>query len=246
MKVVIACAQASLRQRLARLAASGGTCTVKAVLVDPEEALLRHPHDPADVIVLGIEHEADLRTAMALAEQRPAPGLVLASVFADPMVARLEEAGVDYVLEHVQPRRFLSALHRAKPLTAGQAAALQRHGEPGVRRHLLCRRRAGLGLIPVEDVHCFVADHKYVAVQHDEGEDLIEESLNRLESEFGSRFLRVHRSALVARDALRGLEKDLQGRNRLLVSGSETRVPVSRRRLAEVRQQLKDLAINPG
>lgn len=242
MKIVIACEPASLRQRLARLAASGSVGSVSAVMRDPEEALLRQPKDPADIIVLGVRNEADLRAAIALGEQRPAPSLLFAAVFADPMVERLEHAGVDYVLEHVQPRRFLSALHRAKPLTTGQAVALQRYGEPGERRHLLCRRRAGLGLIPVEEVRCFVADHKYVAVQHDEGEDLIETSLNQLEAEFGPRFLRVHRSALVARDALRGIEKDPEGRTQLVLDGSDARLPVSRRRLPMVRQYLREAA----
>ncbi len=242
MKIVIACEQASLRQRLARLAAAGSVGTVSAVLAHPDEALVRQPKDPAEVIVLGVKTEADLRTAIALSEEHPAPAILFATVFADPMVARLEKAGVDYVLEHVQPRRYETALAHARPLTTGQALSLQRYGEPGERRHLLCRRRSGLGLIPVDDVRCFVADHKYVAVKHDEGEDLIEESLTKLEQEFGPRFLRVHRSALVARDALRGLEKDLDGRSHLLVDGSDTKLPVSRRRLPVVRRTLKEVA----
>ncbi|MEX0387110.1 LytR/AlgR family response regulator transcription factor [Spiribacter onubensis] len=245
MKIVIACEQSSLRQRLARLVASTPGCAVSAVLEDPGEVTDAHRHDPVDVVVLGIRQEADLRVAVALANERPAPAVLLASSLTDPMLPRLQQSGVEYVLEHVQPARLSSAIQRARPLSAEQIARIQAPGSGGERRHILCRRRNGLSLIPVDGVRCFVADQKYVTVQHDGGEDLIEDSLCRLEAEFGPRFLRVHRSALIARDALRGLEKDLDGRTQALVDGSEERLPVSRRRLPQVRRWLKSAA-GPG
>lgn len=245
MKIVIACEQPSLRQRLARLVASTPAFTVSAVLEAPGEAPAVHETEPVDVVVLGVRQEADLRVAVALANARPAPAVVLASALTDPMLPRLQDSGVDYVLEHVQPARLRTAIHEARPLGAEQVARIQAPGAGWERRHILCRRRNGLSLIPVNGVRCFVADQKYVTVQHDGGEDLIEDSLCQLEAEFGPRFLRVHRSALVARDALRGLEKDLDGHTQALVDGSDERLPVSRRRLPAVRRWLRSAA-GPG
>ena len=58
-------------------------------------------------------------------------------------------------------------------------------------------------LIPIEEVQYFLADQKYTTVRHLKGEDLIEDSLRLLESEFGSAFVRVHRNALVGVQAPR-------------------------------------------
>lgn len=242
MKIVIACAQDALRHRLARLVATGPMGRVTAVLDQPEEAIERHQTDPASVVLLGLFEDQDLQLALTLSQEEPAPAILPATSLEAPVLNTLEEAGIDHVLDCVQPERLAAALHRAEPLTRGQIAALQGGRRASGRRHLLCRRRAGLGLIPVDGVRYFMADHKYVTVQHEAGEDLIEDSLCRLEAEFGPRFLRVHRSALVARDSLRGLEKDFYGRTHVLIDGEEARVPVSRRRLPAVRRCLRESA----
>ena len=68
------------------------------------------------------------------------------------------------------------------------------------RSHLSARLRGSLRLIPIEDVYYLQAEEKYVVVHHARGEDLIEESLKALESEFAERFLRIHRNCLVANE----------------------------------------------
>ena len=241
MKIVIACEQAALRERLARLAANRTGCRIAGVFETPAEAPASHRRDPVDAVVLGVRDARHLAAAVALANATPAPAILLACEMTDPIVPQLEASGIDYVLDSVHPARF----EAARPLSAGQIIRLQAPGAGDERRHILCRRRNGLSLIPVDDVRCFVADHKYVSVQHDAGEDLIEESLCGLEAEFGQRFLRVHRNALVARDALRGLEKDLDGRTRARVDGSDDPLPVSRRRLPTVRRWIRSAAA-PG
>jgi len=245
MKIVIACEQAAMRERLARLAANRTGCRIAGVFETPAEAPASHRRDPVDAVVLGVRDAPHLAAAVALANATPAPAILLACEMTDPIVPQLEASGIDYVLDSVHPARFEAALEAARPLSAGQIIRLQAPGAGDERRHILCRRRNGLSLIPVDDVRCFVADHKYVSVQHDAGEDLIEESLCGLEAEFGQRFLRVHRNALVARDALRGLEKDLDGRTRARVDGSDDPLPVSRRRLPTVRRWIRSAAA-PG
>jgi len=245
MKIVIACEDDALRHRLARLVATGPMGRVTAVLDQPEEAIERHQADPAAVILLGVFEQTDLQIALALSQTPMPPAILPATSLQAPVLSTLETAGINHILDCVQPERLAAALNQAEPLTRGQIDALQGGRHARHRRHILCRRRAGLGLIPVNDVRYFMADHKYVTVQHDDGEDLIEDSLCQLEAEFGPRFLRVHRSALVARESLRGLEKDLYGQTHALIDGIETRVPVSRRRLPAVRRCLREAA-TPG
>ena len=60
---------------------------------------------------------------------------------------------------------------------------------------------------PITDVWCFLADQKYVRVEHDNGQDLLDDSLKSLADEFKEQFVRIHRSALVAVDRIEKIEK---------------------------------------
>jgi two-component system response regulator AlgR len=75
--------------------------------------------------------------------------------------------------------------------------------------------------------------------RHEGGEALLDESLVSLEQEFGEQFIRIHRNALVARDALVGLEKDSLGRVRAMLRDCDERLDISRRHVAAVRKLLK-------
>jgi two-component system response regulator AlgR len=70
-------------------------------------------------------------------------------------------------------------------------------------------------------------------------EHLIEESLTRLEQEFGDRFVRVHRNCLVARAAVRGFERAEEAGEThwvVLLNGVDERIAVSRRQQHVVRE----------
>ncbi|NET39888.1 MAG: hypothetical protein F6K19_49370, partial [Cyanothece sp. SIO1E1] len=74
-----------------------------------------------------------------------------------------------------------------------------------------------LRLIPIEDIHYLEADQKYVAVHHAAGQDLIDEPLKSLESEFADRFVRVHRSVLVAVSAIERVDRDKEGKSHVIL-----------------------------
>ena len=70
-------------------------------------------------------------------------------------------------------------------------------------------------------------------------EYLIEESLTRLEQEYGERFVRVHRNCLVARAAVRGFERlevDGEASWEVVLQGVDERIAVSRRQQHVVRE----------
>ena len=95
--------------------------------------------------------------------------------------------------------------------------------------------------MPVSDIAYFLAEDKYVVVHHDGGEVLIEESLKALETEFGDRFVRIHRNCLVAVDRLAGLERTPDGRMFAEVRGGAEPLEVSRRNLPALRKLVKQL-----
>ena len=94
-------------------------------------------------------------------------------------------------------------------------------------------------LVPVADILYLRAEQKYVTVRTLEREHLVEESLTRLEEEFGEAFVRVHRNCLVARAAIEGFERaDHEGEAgwAVVVRGTGERLAVSRRQQHIVRE----------
>ncbi|MBZ0250165.1 MAG: LytTR family transcriptional regulator, partial [Burkholderiales bacterium] len=107
------------------------------------------------------------------------------------------------------------------------------------RRHLSVHERGRIHLVPVADILYLRAEQKYVTVRTPEREHLVEESLTRLEEEFGEAFVRVHRNCLVARAAIEGFERaDHEGEAgwAVVVRGTGERLAVSRRQQHIVRE----------
>jgi two-component system, LytTR family, response regulator AlgR len=90
------------------------------------------------------------------------------------------------------------------------------------------------------------AELKYITIRTAQREHLLEESLTRLEQEFGSRFVRVHRNCLVARDFIRGFERrvndDGDAHWEVLLHGVVETLPVSRRQQFVVREIGREVA----
>ncbi|MGA7825083.1 MAG: LytTR family DNA-binding domain-containing protein, partial [Steroidobacteraceae bacterium] len=97
----------------------------------------------------------------------------------------------------------------------------------------------GLNLIPLEAVQYFLADQKYTTVRHVNGEDLIEDSLRLLETEFGNAFVRIHRNALVAVKYLERIERGTDGQYFVRLRGCEAPLAVSRRMAGELKERFR-------
>ena len=100
--------------------------------------------------------------------------------------------------------------------------------------------------MPLPEILYFKADLKYVTARTASREYLLDESLTHLEEEFSARFIRLHRSALVARDAIAGFEKnateDAETQWQALLRGVPDRLPVSRRQWPLVKSYAKQLS----
>ena len=115
----------------------------------------------------------------------------------------------------------------------------QLHDHNAQRTHLCTSVGNQVSLIPVDEVLFFRAEHKYVTLVHRKGESLIEEPLKALEEEFGERFVRIHRNALVSVAHIAGMEKTTDGKQKLIIHGTDVRLEISRRHLPDVRKMIK-------
>ncbi len=147
--------------------------------------------------------------------------MIFTTAYDDYAIRAFEVHAVDYLLKPIRLARLKEALARARaaPLRPEMLRELAR----APRTHFSAQERGRIHLIPVADVIYLKAELKYVTVRTATREYLIEESLTRLEQEFGERFVRVHRNCLVARAAVRGFERKRGGRRDALGSGAERR-----------------------
>ncbi|GAB2180081.1 LytTR family DNA-binding domain-containing protein [Denitratisoma sp. agr-D3] len=176
-----------------------------------------------------------LQLALQLQKWQRPPAIIFTTAFDDYAVKAFELTATDYLLKPVRAERLLAALRKVPPPRAGAMDAdVLRILAPGGRTHLCASERGRLILIPVQDILYLRADAKYVSARTRHGEHLLDETLNKLEDEFGDRFLRTHRNCLVARCAIKGCLREASdggadGRWWLLIEGVDEKIPVSRR-----------------
>ena len=97
----------------------------------------------------------------------------------------------------------------------------------------------GVDRIELERLYYASADNKYVTLVHDQGETLCDYSLRDLEQAHGEQLLRIHRHSLVNRRYLKALTRTQSGHQAQLSDPSGTRLRVSRRHAATVRDYLE-------
>jgi len=252
LRILIVDDEAPARTRLRNLLSDLGEALPTQVVgeaVDGVDALEQLATAPADVALIDIRMPRmdGIELARHLASQPHAPAVVFTTAYDQYAVKAFELSAVDYLLKPVKVARLAEALTKASRSPA-TAAGLRQAGEqiaPGGRRQLRCSERGKVLLVAVAEVIYFKAELKYVTARTRDREYLLEESLAQLETEFGERFLRIHRNCLVARSAVAGFEReyddpagDGEGHWAVLLRGIDERLPVSRRQWPQVKALL--------
>lgn len=240
MKLLIADDEAPARERLRRLVDEiGPPWLVAAEAADGAQALRLCGQGPVDVALLDVRMPGmdGLACATALGHLAAPPAVIFVTAYEEHALAAFDANAVDYLLKPIRRERLERALQRAQRLTQAQLSALG--AQPAEHEHLVATYRGGMQRIPVEAVVYLRAEQKYVVARHAGGEALLEESLRSLEERLGGRFLRIHRNALVARDAVVGLVRDGEGNAYVCLRGTDERLEVSRRHLPELRAWMR-------
>ena len=242
MNVLIVADAIEARERLLRLVGQLDGCRVLDPVAGGEGALAALDSQPVDVLLLGL---ADLPLAARLTEREQTPALLLYLPEAGALAAEtLAEADIAHVCLDDDAATLAVALARAQRPTRNQLLTLTRPPRPGQppRSHIGARTRRGVDLIPIDEVCYFVADHKYVTLRHTHGEVLLDETLKALEEEFGARFVRIDRNALVARARIERLQRTPLGHFQLHLAGlGEETLTVSRRHVSGLRKLMQTL-----
>ncbi|HEY5667306.1 MAG TPA: LytTR family DNA-binding domain-containing protein [Gammaproteobacteria bacterium] len=234
--------EAPARERLQRLVDALPEWKCVGVCGTGAEAI-RHVEQQRPVVVLldiRMPGMSGVEVARHLSRLESPPAVIFTTAYDEYALEAFDSRAVGYLLKPVRRERLESALEHAGRLSDALLSEINlRTRGFDQRRHVAARMRGELKLIPISEIRYFHAEQKYVSVHHAGGADLIEDSLKQLEEEFPDRFVRIHRSMLVAVDAIEALEKDAAGGYHVRLREVATTLPVSRRQVTELRDRLR-------
>ncbi len=242
LRVLIVDDEALARARLRTLL---GDCTMPAVTVGGEaanamqaiELLTRESFDAAllDVRMPGPD---GLNLAQTLRALPNPPAVVFVTAHAEHAVAAFELDAVDYLTKPVRLERLQSALHKVERHIQASRSTLQDQ-QGGM---LIIQDRGRTERVPLQEVLYLKAELKYITVRTAGKSYILDGSLSELEEKYAAQFIRVHRNALVARRAVRALEKHFDPEEgegwAVRLNGVDELLAVSRRQLAAVREAM--------
>jgi two-component system, LytTR family, response regulator AlgR len=163
----------------------------------------------ADLVLLDIHMPGLDGTQLAarLKQLANPPSVVFVTAHAEHALQAFDLDAVDYLTKPVRRERLQAALQRVaqRLATRGAAAAAE---APAAQEPVLVVNELGRKVrVPVSEVLYLKAELKYVTLRTASHTHVLDDALTDLEQRLGDRFLRIHRNALVARSALKALER---------------------------------------
>lgn len=246
MDVLIVDDETLARQRLVRMLEKLENFCVVGEADNAEAALNAISQYDPDIVLLDIRMPGKdgLNLAQDISQLEDPPAVIFCTAFDQYALDAFSTNAIGYILKPVKAEQLLQVLEKASNLNKIQRAAAQEKLTPprdNQRSHISAKTRRGVELIALEDIRYFIADHKYVTVYHLGGEHLLDESLKELEEEFGNRFLRIHRNALVSVKHIEAIERTSQGQHQVRLSDTQQKPVVSRRHVGGLKSFMKSL-----
>jgi two-component system response regulator AlgR len=251
LRVLIVDDEPLARVRLAALVAESldPRCEVLAQCANARQAADWLREYEADVVLLDIQMPGAPGTTLAADLQRAAdpPAVVFVTAHGEHALAAFDLDATDYLTKPVKRDRLFAALQRAarRRTAAADAAA------GGAAPVLVVSERGRVVRVPLAEVLFLKAELKYVTLRTSARSYILDDSLTDLEQRLGEHVLRIHRNALIARHALRALERrkladaqdDADDGNEIgwavQVAGIDEWLAVSRRQLGAVREAIE-------
>lgn len=230
------------RSRLRTLLAdcTGPAASVAGEAANATQAIELLRRQPCDLVLLDIRMPgADgLTLAQTLRTLPMPPAVIFVTAHAEHAVQAFELEAVDYLTKPVRLERLQQALQKVERLLRGR----QETGAAAPEEVLLIQERGRTERVPLAEVLYFKAELKYITVRTATKTYILDGALSELEDKYATQFMRIHRNALVARRAVRALEKNYDPEEgegwAVRLSGTDELLTVSRRQLAAVREAI--------
>jgi two-component system response regulator AlgR len=198
---------------------------------------LRRGHVDAVLLDVRMPGPDGLALAQALRGLPHEPAIVFVTAHSEHAVAAFDLDAVDYLTKPVRLERLQTALQKVE-----RVLATRNNSGSATDEMLVIQDRGRTELVPLSEVLYLKAELKYITVRTAARSYILDASLSELEERHAPQFLRIHRNALVARRAVRALEKHddpEEGEGwAVRLNGIDELLAVSRRQLSAVREAL--------
>lgn len=225
------------RDRLRRLLGQVPKFEVAGEAASSADALEQIRKLSPDILLLDISMPgmSGMALARVLQEGGASPAIIFCTAYQDQALNAFEVEAVDYLVKPVREERLVKSLEKARRFLGKEDV----HEEDHYVRSTVGGK---VVLTPIHRVICMISEDKYTTVIHEKGGTVIDDSLTELEQKYPTLFFRIHRNALVSRKHLRGLERTREGLSLALLSGTDRKPEVSRRKVAALRKLLSDIS----
>lgn len=205
-----------------------------------EQALARIATLRPDIVILDIRMPGigGMEVAKKLSNEEHPPALIFCSAYDEYALKAFQVSASGYLLKPVRSEDLATALAKASQVNRLQVRQIeteQQHEEGDV---FIANTWQGHEMIPFDNIYYFQADQKYLTVHHKNGETLSDQTLKELEQTYGNKLIRAHRNSLVNARHVDALCKSPDGKYYLRIKRTQEKVPVSRRLVSEVKEQL--------
>ena len=231
-------ARSRLRTLLADCNAPGAEVLAEAANGPQVIAALRQA--VFDLVLLDVRMPGmdGVQLAQTIAGMAEPPAVVFVTAHAEHAVQAFEVAAVDYLTKPVRLERLQQALQKVERLAQLKLSQLTDFSIDA----LIIQDRGRTERVPLTEVLYLKAELKYVTVRTALRSYILDGALSELEEKYPSQFMRIHRNALIARRAVRALEKHYdveEGEGwAVRLNGIPELLAVSRRQLSAVREAI--------
>ncbi len=232
-----ALARTRMRTLLGDCRQPAAICVAEAANAVQAMALMQHHLADVALIDIHMPGADGLTLARSMQALPNPPALIFVTAHTEHAVQAFELEAVDYLTKPVRLERLQAALQKVERLLQIRRglAAVQTHTEV-----LIIQERGRTERIPLQQVMYFKAELKYVTVRTATRSYILDGALNDLEEKYRADFIRIHRNALIARHAVRSVEKHYDAEEgegwAVRLNGIDELLAVSRRQLAAVRE----------
>lgn len=242
LKILVVDDEALARSRLRTLLGdcTAPTAVVAAEAADAVQAMSALQCQVFDAVLLDIHMPGSdgMSLARHIADLPSPPAVVFVTAHSEHAVQAFDLAAVDYLTKPVRLERLQQALQKVERLMhVGIAQEPEKTQET-----LIIQDRGRTERVPLSEVLYFKAELKYITVRTVRRSYILDGSLNELEERHAGQFMRIHRNALIARRAVRALEKHFDPEEgegwAVRLNGIDELLAVSRRQLSAVREAI--------
>ena len=244
MRAIIVDDEKPARERLSRLLKMHQDVEIVGEASDGNAALAVVLRMKPDVVFIDIEMPVLNGLEAAAAIGQNGPPLVFVTAYDEYALKAFELHAVDYLVKPVSQERLDKCINRLRltRLQASQPVQYNWMNQTGINRRTRFAVKSGHRYLVFNfnDVSAIVANNHYIEVVHGEERALADESLDTLSERLDpSRFIRIHRGAIISLDYLKEMMRDGDRKYTAVLSDyAQSELPISRENIDKLRSLL--------